>query len=221
MELQGFHEEHCWRFIFASNQLCKLQIAETQRIYFDRVLTSRYESLFSTNYNVVSLRCRIGHGLTNSWIKVIYRKCSYPPVGGIQKKMLFFCTCVLRGLLLRFDHSGGGVVDCHKRLWLQLLLSVKTHWGRDKMAAFFDAIFSNAFSWMKMFKFRLRFQWILLRERINNIPALVQIMALHRRGEKTLSEPMIVYWRIYASLGLNELALINLVRFIIMRYKII
>ena len=30
-------------------------------------------------------------------------------------------------------------------------------------------------------------------------------MAWRRSGDKPLSEPMIVYWRIYASLGLNEL----------------
>ena len=42
--------------------------------------------------------------------------------------------------------------------------------------------------------------------RINNIPALVQIMAWRRPGDKPLSEPMmLVYWLIYASLGLNEL----------------
>ena len=40
---------------------------------------------------------------------------------------------------------------------------------------------------------------------INNIPALVQIMAWRRSGHKPLSEPIIVYWRIYASLGLNKL----------------
>ena len=36
-----------------------------------------------------------------------------------------------------------------------------THWGRDKMAAIFQTTFSNAFSWMKMFKFLLRFHWSL------------------------------------------------------------
>ena len=34
-----------------------------------------------------------------------------------------------------------------------------THWGRDKMATIFQTTFSNAFSSMKMFKFRLRFHW--------------------------------------------------------------
>ena len=32
-----------------------------------------------------------------------------------------------------------------------------THWGRDKMAAIFQTTFSNVFSWMKMYEFRLRF----------------------------------------------------------------
>ena len=81
-------------------------------------------------------------------------------------------------------------------MWLKLLsfiLSILTHWGRDKMAAIFQTTFSNAFSWMKMFKFRLRFHWSLFpRVPINNIPALVQIMAWRRPGDKPLSEPMMV-----------------------------
>ena len=36
-----------------------------------------------------------------------------------------------------------------------------THWGRDKMAAIFVTTISNAFSWMKINKFRLRFHWSL------------------------------------------------------------
>ena len=34
-----------------------------------------------------------------------------------------------------------------------------THWGQNKMAAIFQTTFSNAFSWMKMYEFRLRFHW--------------------------------------------------------------
>ena len=45
----------------------------------------------------------------------------------------------------------------------------------------------------------------------NNIPALVQIMAWRRPGDKPLSEPMMVLRRIYASLGLNELNRFRLV----------
>ena len=34
-----------------------------------------------------------------------------------------------------------------------------THWGRDKMAAIFQTTFSNAYSRMKMYEFRLKFHW--------------------------------------------------------------
>ena len=79
-------------------------------------------------------------------------------------------------------------------------LSKLTHWGWD----IFQTTFSNAFSFMKMFQFRLRFHWSLLfslknkpqwnlnRGLINNIPALVQIMAWRRPGDKPLFEPMVV-----------------------------
>ena len=36
-----------------------------------------------------------------------------------------------------------------------------THWGRDKMAAIFQTTFSNAFYWMKIYEFRLKFHWSL------------------------------------------------------------
>ena len=36
-----------------------------------------------------------------------------------------------------------------------------THWSWDKMAAFSQTTFSNAFSSMKMFEFRLQFHWSL------------------------------------------------------------
>ena len=41
--------------------------------------------------------------------------------------------------------------------WVQGL----AHWGQDKMADFSRTTFSDAFSWMKMFEFRLRFHWSL------------------------------------------------------------
>ena len=66
-----------------------------------------------------------------------------------------------------------------------------THWGRDKMAVFFQT-FSNTFSWMKMYEFWLTFHWSLFLRAINNIQALVQIMAWRRPGDKPLSEPVIV-----------------------------
>ena len=57
-----------------------------------------------------------------------------------------------------------------------------------KMAAISQTMFSNAFSWMKIFEFCSRFHWRLFL----NIPSLVQIMAWRRPADKPLSEPMMV-----------------------------
>ena len=65
-----------------------------------------------------------------------------------------------------------------------------TRWGWDKMATIFQT-FSNAFSWMKMYKFWLKFCWSFFpKGSIDNIPALVQIMAWGLVGAKPWSEPM-------------------------------
>ena len=53
--------------------------------------------------------------------------------------------------------------------WGNLIMSIMQsyqharliHWGRDKMATIFQTIFSNAFSWMKIYSFRLRCHWSL------------------------------------------------------------
>ena len=66
-----------------------------------------------------------------------------------------------------------------------------THWGRDKMDAVFQTTFSNGFSWMKIYEFRLSFHWSLFLR--------VQL-TIHY-----LNQHWFVYWRIYASLGINEL----------------
>ena len=67
------------------------------------------------------------------------------------------------------------------------------HWGRDKMHAISQTTFSSAFNfneniWIPI-KIALR---IVPKGRINNIPALVQIMAWRRPGDKPLSGPMMV-----------------------------
>ena len=62
------------------------------------------------------------------------------------------------------------------------------------MDAISQTTFSNAFSWMKMFEYRLKFHWSLfLRVQLTiSQPALVQIMAWRRPGDKPLSGPMMV-----------------------------
>ena len=68
--------------------------------------------------------------------------------------------------------------------WIPTTTKGLTHWGRDKMDAISQTTYSSGFSWIKMFEFRLKFQWSLFLR--------VQIMAWRRPGDKPLSEPMMV-----------------------------
>ena len=88
-------------------------------------------------------------------------------------------------------------------LWFECLNSLRPRRNRRHFADdIFNRIFLNENAWIPI-KISLKF---VPKGPINDIPALVQIMAWHRPGAKPLSEPMmVIYWRIYASLGLNEL----------------
>ena len=78
-------------------------------------------------------------------------------------------------------------------MWQQPRHFTFTHWGRDKMDATSQTTYSNAFSWMKIFDFRFKISLKFVpMSLISNIPALVQIMAWRRPGDKPLSEPMMV-----------------------------
>ena len=44
---------------------------------------------------------------------------------------------------------------------IRYIMPALTHWGRDKMAAFFQTTFGNEFSWMKIYEFQLEFHWSL------------------------------------------------------------
>ena len=77
------------------------------------------------------------------------------------------------------------VVNLLMHIYASLGLNELTHWGRDKMDAISQTIFSNAFSSMKMFQLRLNFHWSLF--------PMVQLTILQhwrRPGDKPLSEPM-------------------------------
>ena len=95
--------------------------------------------------------------------------------------------------------------------------------GRHFPDDIFKCLFLNGNIWI-LIKMSLTF---VLNGPINNMSALFQIMAWHRIGDKPLSETMLtwftdatshclnqwwlVYWSLYASLGLNELTCINIV----------
>ena len=75
------------------------------------------------------------------------------------------------------------------------ILTVLTHWGQDKMGAIFQTtifkcIFLTENAWISI---RISLQFVPNpMGPINNIPALVQIMAWRQPGDKALSEPMMV-----------------------------
>ena len=73
-----------------------------------------------------------------------------------------------------------------------------THWGRDKMDAISQTTFSNAFSWMKMYKFRLTVHWSLFL-------GVQTTISHHWLRCHYLKQWCLDKRRIYASLGLNEL----------------
>ena len=82
-----------------------------------------------------------------------------------------------------------------------------TYWGRDKMDAISQTPFSKAFSWMKTFEFRLNCHWSLfLRVQLTIFQHWFrQWLGADQETSHYLNRWWIVYWRIYASLGLNEL----------------
>ena len=86
-----------------------------------------------------------------------------------------------------------------------------THWGRDKMDAMSQTIFSNAFSWMKMLQLRLKFHWSLFpRDQLTIFHHWFRLwLGAVQATSHYLNQWWSVYRRIYASLGLNELTWTN------------
>ena len=106
-----------------------------------------------------------------------------------KSQKLCFCRGKLNCSVVRID-----VIlytpDYFIRVWAVI---VEQPWNIlrpiDNCRHFADDIFKCIFL-NENYEWRVRFHWGLLK--INNTIALVQIMALHPRGDKPLSEPMIV-----------------------------
>ena len=82
-----------------------------------------------------------------------------------------------------------------------------THWGQDKIAAISQTTFSNAFPWMEMDEFRLRFhRSLFLRFELTLLQRWFRYwLGADHATSHYLNQWWLVFWRIYASLGLNEL----------------
>ena len=68
-----------------------------------------------------------------------------------------------------------------------------THWGRDKMAAISQTTFWNIYIFNENVWIPIKISRTFIpKGPINNIPALVRVMAWRRPGDKPLSEPIMV-----------------------------
>ena len=74
----------------------------------------------------------------------------------LLRSMIDFSTNV------SIEPDGDSLCSCNIMASVQFVFSL-THWGREKMAAIIQMTSSNAFSWMKMYQFRLRFYWNLFQ----------------------------------------------------------
>ena len=94
-------------------------------------------------------------------------------------------------------------IICYKWMGIFMLNTLRPR----QMDAISQTTFSNAFSWKKMFEFRLKFHWSLFPR----VPLTISqqwFRSWPGAGHATshcLKQCWLVYWRIYASPGLNEL----------------
>ena len=132
---------------------------------------------------------------------------SYTKTGYIYTAVTCGCVCDNEWFTHAYHSVGVSVHDCIPSQTLHFDWTELPHWGRDKMAAVSQTMFSNAFSWMKMYEFRLHFHWSLVlrlqlmifQHLFRYWPGAVQATSHY------LNQWWLIYWRIYASLGLNEL----------------
>ena len=80
------------------------------------------------------------------------------------------------------------------------IIYLSTQWDREKIPAVFQTTFSNAFSRMKVYEFRFKFHLSLFLS-----VQLTITQPWFRQPTKIWTIDGSVYWRIYASLDLNEL----------------
>ena len=80
---------------------------------------------------------------------------------------------------------------------------ILTHLTLDKMAAISQAIFSDAFSWMKSSVFWLKFHWrLFLRVKLIITQLwLDNVLAPNRLQAIIWTNADPIYWRIFAALG--------------------
>ena len=110
------------------------------------------------------IKCVIGHGLDTKYLLLLFF---------VPYQTLIWCRispkCCQTPSYFSCKHGPGGKAIYNVK-WHGLLphcpvdrvtweVLASTHWGQDKTAAVSQTTLSNAFSWMKILEFRLRFHW--------------------------------------------------------------
>ena len=90
------------------------------------------------------------------------------------------------------------------------------HWGRGKMATISQMTFSHAFSWMKMYELWLTFHKLCSYGIFQHL--FRYLLGADQAKSHYLNQWCLVYWRIYAPLGLNELTPWGLSKMVVARY---
>ena len=116
---------------------------------------------------------------------------------GSPTKCIFYKSIISKFMKPLSFVLTAAIFDCGKGMFNTLKPRQNCHHFADDI---FKCTFFKGNAWISL-DISLKF---VPKVRINNIPALVQIMAWRRPGDKPLSEPMIVHLCIYASFGLNE-----------------
>ena len=115
--------------------------------------------------------------------------------------ILYCLTCSLYGV----ENTTTAIPQITRQSLIKLPILI--HWCRDNMATISQTTLSNAFSWMKILEFWLKFHWSLF--------IWVQLtifqhwfrwwLGADQATSHYLNQWWVVYWRIYASLGFNQL----------------
>ena len=108
---------------------------------------------------------------------------------------------------IRFEPVRDAVKCSYSKSCHHKLMTCLTHWGHDIMDAISQTTFSSAFSWMKMFEFRLKYHWnLFLRVQLTIFQHWFrQWLGTDQVTSHYLNQWWLLYQRIYASLGLDKL----------------
>ena len=148
--------EHIWtertRANYLDHRLCAYSY-QVQSIHFHKIcLKARQPTVYRDSCQAsklfwISMNCSV----VNCYV------CHYTAnKAAMYRKVMF--TCLKDDICTRSVKGCATTASTFR--WVSVTAAL-THWGRDKMAAISQTTFSRAFSWMKMFEFRLKFHWSL------------------------------------------------------------